>query len=252
MRREYRERFLRHRGFDPDMHHDTSVTHVPWCMPGSLTSGFLWSQWRGKCSRYSRRMRNPQFYVSGKRSMVVAAMGFQCSHSATKHLSSCSREISRYGNSNRVNIWQSGVWATYRLVTETRELSPGQPLVTAKLTRLASWLCWVFNSKPRGKPFMFNFKWDPNETLRLNRNLYHAPRSTKLKGWGWGLYWFHLVRLPVRPSVRLSVTVVRLSVRPVCGQNRFRPVSSTILAGSISHLIKQLHKLCHESFFSFF
>ena len=36
--------------------------HVPWCMPGSLTSGFLWSRWRGKRSRHSRRMRNPQFY----------------------------------------------------------------------------------------------------------------------------------------------------------------------------------------------
>ena len=46
---------------DPDMHHGTCVTHVPWCMPGSLTSGFLWSQWRGKRSRHSRRMRNPQF-----------------------------------------------------------------------------------------------------------------------------------------------------------------------------------------------
>ena len=27
---------------DPDMHHGTCITHVPWCMPGSLTSGFLW------------------------------------------------------------------------------------------------------------------------------------------------------------------------------------------------------------------
>ena len=30
---------------DPDMHHGTCVTRVPWCMPGLLTSGFLWSQW---------------------------------------------------------------------------------------------------------------------------------------------------------------------------------------------------------------
>ena len=30
---------------DPDIHHGTCVTHVPWCMPGSLTSGFLWSRW---------------------------------------------------------------------------------------------------------------------------------------------------------------------------------------------------------------
>ena len=32
---------------DPDMHHGTCVTHVPWCMPGSLTSGFLWNRRRG-------------------------------------------------------------------------------------------------------------------------------------------------------------------------------------------------------------
>ena len=52
---------------DPDMHHGTCVTHVPWCMPGSLTCGFLWFRWRGKRSRHSRRMRNPRFYVSVKR-----------------------------------------------------------------------------------------------------------------------------------------------------------------------------------------
>ena len=46
---------------DPDMHHGTCVTHVPWCIPGSLTSGFLWSLWRGKRSRHSRCMRNPNF-----------------------------------------------------------------------------------------------------------------------------------------------------------------------------------------------
>ena len=54
---------------DPDMHHGTCVTHVPWCMPGSLTSGFVWNWWRRKRFRHSRRMRNPQFYVSGKRLM---------------------------------------------------------------------------------------------------------------------------------------------------------------------------------------
>ena len=55
---------------DPDMHHGTCVTHVPWCMPGSLTSDFRWSRWRGKRSRHRRRMRNLQFYVSGKRPMA--------------------------------------------------------------------------------------------------------------------------------------------------------------------------------------
>ena len=54
---------------DPDMHHGTCVTHVPWCMPGSLTSGFLWSRWRGKRSRHSLCMHNRYIYVSGKRPM---------------------------------------------------------------------------------------------------------------------------------------------------------------------------------------
>ena len=45
MRRECREYFPRHqlqrkpRVSDPDMHHGTCVTHVPWCMSGSLTRG---------------------------------------------------------------------------------------------------------------------------------------------------------------------------------------------------------------------
>ena len=54
---------------DPDIHHGTCVTHVSWCMSGSVTSCFLWSRWQWKRSRYSRRMRNPQLNVSGKRPM---------------------------------------------------------------------------------------------------------------------------------------------------------------------------------------
>ena len=54
----------------PDMHHGTCVTHLPWCMLGSITSSFLCSRWRVKRSRHSRRMRNPQFYVSGRRPMI--------------------------------------------------------------------------------------------------------------------------------------------------------------------------------------
>ena len=33
---------------DPEMHHGTCVTHVPWCMPGPLPSGFLWTVGRGE------------------------------------------------------------------------------------------------------------------------------------------------------------------------------------------------------------
>ena len=67
MRRECRERFPRHRlqrkplVSDPDMHHGTCVTHVPWCMSGSPTC-----DGGGKRSRHSDHMRNPQFYVSGR------------------------------------------------------------------------------------------------------------------------------------------------------------------------------------------
>ena len=45
MRRESRERFPRHPlqskslVIDPGMHHGTCVTHVPWCMSGSITPG---------------------------------------------------------------------------------------------------------------------------------------------------------------------------------------------------------------------
>ena len=58
-----KRRFTRHRLqrepliSDPCMHHVTCVTHVPWCMSGSLTRG----------GREKRRMGNSQFYVSDKR-----------------------------------------------------------------------------------------------------------------------------------------------------------------------------------------
>ena len=61
---------------DPDMHHGTCVTHVRWCMPGSLVRGFLGSWLWGKRSRHSRRMRNPQFYVIGKRPVVHCSSCF--------------------------------------------------------------------------------------------------------------------------------------------------------------------------------
>ena len=69
MLRMHRESRFAPRVSDPDMHHGTCVTHVLWCMPRSVLDGFLWSRWRGKRSRHSRRMRNPEFYVSGKRPM---------------------------------------------------------------------------------------------------------------------------------------------------------------------------------------
>ena len=69
MRRKFRKRFPRHRGLAIP----TCITARAWrrCIPGSLTSGFLWSRWRGKRSRHSRRIRNPQFYVSGNKPMKI-------------------------------------------------------------------------------------------------------------------------------------------------------------------------------------
>ena len=64
---------------DPDMHHDTCVTPVPWCMSGSLTNGFSWSHWRWKRSRHSRGMRNLQFCISSKRPIC------QCLHSGCRN-----------------------------------------------------------------------------------------------------------------------------------------------------------------------
>ena len=95
MRRECRERFPRPpRVSDPDMHHGTCVTHVPWCMPGSVTSGFLWSRWLGKRSRHPRRMRNPQCYVSGKRPIWAGHITLHClKQRGVRELTTLYREI---------------------------------------------------------------------------------------------------------------------------------------------------------------
>ena len=72
---------------NPDMHHGTCMTHAPWSVPWSLTNDYLWNRWRGKRSRHSRCMRNPQFYVSGKRPMGVNWL---------------------------VRRWKTSIWQTYR------------------------------------------------------------------------------------------------------------------------------------------
>ena len=69
MHRECRERLPCHRGLAIPRHARA------WSMPGLLTIGFLWSQWRGKRSRHSRCMHNPQFFVSGKRSIGLNQPG---------------------------------------------------------------------------------------------------------------------------------------------------------------------------------
>ena len=50
------------------IHHGTCVTRVPWCMPGSLTCGFLWSRWRENVPIIPSTCATCSFtYLHGKR-----------------------------------------------------------------------------------------------------------------------------------------------------------------------------------------
>ena len=59
---------------DPGMHHGTCVTHVPWCMSGSLTCG------DGKTFPAFPAHAHPRFCVSDKRPMQVGATHCHCDH----------------------------------------------------------------------------------------------------------------------------------------------------------------------------
>ena len=71
VRQECREHFSHHRlqrkplVSDPSMHHGTCVY-----ARAVMHAGIANLRWWGKRSRHSRRLRNPQFYVSGKRPMI--------------------------------------------------------------------------------------------------------------------------------------------------------------------------------------
>ena len=94
---------------DPAMHHGIFVTHVPWCTSGSLTYDR-----EEKCSRHSRRMRNPQNCVSGKRPMIwsfsdptnLCFSKLPCQ----KALLARSRPLSRY---NRLLLHLRDPWPTF-------------------------------------------------------------------------------------------------------------------------------------------
>ena len=58
---------------DPDMHHGTCVTHVPWCVPGSR---YAFKSIAGKLPQHSRRMRSPQLYISCKRPMETLSTSY--------------------------------------------------------------------------------------------------------------------------------------------------------------------------------
>ena len=94
---------------NPDMDHRACVTHVPWSMPGSLTSSFLWSWWRGKRPRHSWRMRIPQFFVSGKRPMakqyLLLASEYAPASSIHCHFSPDNSCNFTYASQNSMDRW---------------------------------------------------------------------------------------------------------------------------------------------------
>ena len=113
MRRECRGRFPRHwfqrklLVSDPGMQHGTCVTHVSWCMSGSLTRAG-----GEKRSRHSRRMRNLQFYISGKRPMAETTIGVP--YLKVKSLQLIWRSGTRRWNLRVLDLQMSGGWSLLR------------------------------------------------------------------------------------------------------------------------------------------
>ena len=103
MRRECWERFPRHRKITIPICITARprVTHVLWSMPESLTSCLIWSQWQGKRSRHSGRMRNPQIYVSDEKS--IGSEHF-CHFFGTRPLSYLHQLIKFEKKTNKKNI----------------------------------------------------------------------------------------------------------------------------------------------------
>ena len=86
---------------DPDMHHGTYVMHVPWCMPGSLTHGFLWNRWRENVPGIPGAWPTCDFTLSGKRPIVV--IQFTAAWCLPDFLAGCtSINYSSGGSSDRV------------------------------------------------------------------------------------------------------------------------------------------------------
>ena len=123
---------------DPDMHRGTCATHVPWCMSGSVTSGFLWSRWRGKRSRHSQRMCNPRFYVSGKRPVMQPLMTHTTE--AKHELGSCELTNECICNTHLVFIAQLTPLLSVMRISDSR---------TSLVTLILVQRWWKLRSGPR-------------------------------------------------------------------------------------------------------
>ena len=81
---------------------------------------------------------------------------------------------------------------------------------------------WFHETMAQGLCFLYLFmitRWSVILSSPSSKKSYYTPRFNEVER---GVYWFHVIPPSVHPSVS--------------GQNRFRSVSSTILAGSISYL----------------
>ena len=100
MRRECRKRFPRHRlqrktlVSDPGMHHGTCVTHVLWCMPGSLTHSNRASVpgISGACAS-----RNFAYRVSGP-CLWINCEGYECDSLLLHHSQINSNQVCCFTN----------------------------------------------------------------------------------------------------------------------------------------------------------
>ena len=59
---------------DSHLHHGTCVTHVPWCILGSLSSGFLWWQENAPGIRGACTVRSFTYLVRGPCSLGLAVL----------------------------------------------------------------------------------------------------------------------------------------------------------------------------------
>ena len=90
---------------DPSVHHGTCVTHVSWCMSGLLTR-----RWWGKHSRHSRRTRNPQFYVYGKRPMGTLIDQTVSEICAPQSLHPIGTRFDKFLTHGQAHMGQMGKW----------------------------------------------------------------------------------------------------------------------------------------------
>ena len=109
---------------DLDMHHGTCLTHVPWCMPESLTSGFLWSCWREKVPGI------PSACTTLDITQLARGPYFMTPLRNIKHCLTTLCKVNYIYAFGRSHHW----WHTTNLVVCNKQLRKWQPIVQ---------ICWV-------------------------------------------------------------------------------------------------------------